>query len=220
MPGLAELIEDRARRRLIETILQLSPVLCGGRRAVEKDCLLDRRNTLIRLYCAEQVGENQRLIIAFAPVVSGSVELKKKQIKITGTGRYKKIQFCWPSDLPLQVDLISAVTKVLLETAYAWFRTQVNNLVSQERVGLTRSLYHKLNLLVPSPALKRNLWFASVTEDRGFRLLDPNVTDCAFDLVVENQSYVHGYSANRLVAEINPSDLTSERQTPDATCGC
>src|SRR5207249_4065417 len=106
-----------------------------------------------------------------------------------------------PSHLTIRLEFLEALVKMIFEETYGWYKNKVSTLVACERISLARNLYRYLANIFPDDTVRENFWFACVTEEEGFRLIDQSVAESAFHLVDEC-SALHGYSTNKLVAEI------------------
>jgi hypothetical protein len=98
----------------------------------------------------------------------------------------------------------------ICESGYAWIRERIEELVASEEVALGARLYRYARTIFPSRKINENLWFAVVSEQWGFRLIDGTVVDRAFDLM-KPQALEYGHSTTKLVAELLQTRLPREK---------
>jgi hypothetical protein len=201
LPDLAEQVEEMARQRLLASIRDFAPQICLSRKAATEGCLVHSDGTVLHYSAADDLEDRQRLGIVFTPVSETKPRMRQRQIAIAGPGRYAKVRYFWPHELALDFELLTEITRAALETAYSWFKTAVHLTIDHERLSLGQHLYRSLRTVIPDDSLRENLWFATVTDDYGFRLLDPDLAHAAFGLI-QPHAPKYGYSVNRLVAEL------------------
>ncbi|MDA2933465.1 hypothetical protein MYX82_03890 [Acidobacteria bacterium AH-259-D05] len=134
---------------------------------------------------------------------------KQRTFSIKGFGKYKKVRFFFPQHLRVNVDLAVGLVRGLYETGYGWIRNQIELLAQRENIALVDDLYNYLRRIFPAKELRKNLWFASITEGYGFRLIERHVAAESFELI-DRHAGLYGYSTSRLVSELLSTRLPSE----------
>ena len=139
-----------------------------------------------------------------------SQPLTKRVRRISGYGRYDKVEVLLPRCITEHATLIVESVVAICESGYAWIRERIEELVASEEVALGARLYRYARTIFPSRKINENLWFAVVSEQWGFRLIDGTVVDRAFDLM-KPQALEYGHSTTKLVAELLQTRLPREK---------
>src|SRR5260370_1601453 len=200
---VAEGIEDITKLRVLEALCDEAPQFFRCRRAVSDHSIIDEGNNEFHVRLSEAIEDQRALVLVVIPVGS-SAPFKRQRIrprKIQGYGRFNRVRFVIPQSRWCDGDLLQQFVSSVFETAYGWFEQRVANLISGNRDMLAANLYQYLRAIIPNEEARRNVWFASVTTDCVFRVLDPEGAHAAFALV-HPHAHVYAYSTHRLVAEI------------------
>lgn len=209
LPAVTENLEDFAVYELLMKITDLSMNLFNLRAGEADGTLLDTDDNIYHVYLSDDATNYQVLNVAIMQTgIRGT--LKRKTFQLRGFGRYKKIRFFISSVLDPRFEFIEAVVNVIFDETYGWYKNKVKNLVGAERASLAKNLYSYLANIFPDDEIRQNFWFGCVTEEEGFRLIDQSVALAAFKIVDQN-SYLHGHSTNRLVAEILTTVLPRQK---------
>lgn len=208
----AEGVEEIIKAELLRVLVDESRILFSARPAEAEHCIVaeDGREFHIRL--AEDVRDCRVLLTSVTPIPERPRPKFQKipAVKCRETGRFKLVRLYVATTCSCDVDLLQHVVGAILETAYSWFRARTEDLVTARADLLARGLYGYLRTLLPNDDARKNVWFASVTTDWGFRLLAPDVTRAAFTLI-DQHAPKYGYSTNRLAAEVLTTALPRDK---------
>jgi len=198
----ADSVEDFLFGTIADRLIERAELLFDCRRGVASQTLVDKTGQAYHLRMADHIRDIQTLLIAITPIGLHTTHWPRaRRVRTEGFGRYRKIDFIISPAVRVKFDLLSALVAMIVETAYLWFKNQLIALALDERLSLARNLYKYIKNIFPSEKLRENLWFACVTEDVGFRLLEHDVARASFPLV-DQHSKRYGYSTNRLVSEV------------------
>ena len=205
LPEVAETIEAILHIECKEVIEKHSDVVCG---CVKQNTYLIRDN---REYYGLAIGPDIRnpslLIISLNPCSPGlPKETQRKTSAVEGFGRFMKIRIVMPQNLQVDWELLSGLIGCIVETIYGWMRQRIEELAEREEIALVEDLYGYFKRIFPSDELRKTLWFASITEGYGFRLISRDVARESFSLI-DRHAGIYGYSTTRLVADLLSTKL-------------
>lgn len=210
LPRLAEAIEALLQIQLRNAIFRLAPRICHCRRSKDGAHLVE--NTTERMYTVG-IGPDllrpDRLLVVFLDAEPSRPADITKSFDVVGHGQFLHVCVHAPRTLPIDLDAVGHLSSSLLACGYAWFQQEVENLAAGQEIYLARDLYEYVKTVIPEPDLMRNMWFGCVTTNYGFRLIDPQMTREAFD-ILSATAPAHGHSANRLLAELISTRLPAE----------
>jgi hypothetical protein len=174
--------------------------------------LMENQEQLYTLKIESDILKHNTLCILLNPI---GIRIAKKDInrfpiKIKSYGLIKQVVLYYPKNLEIKLDSINSLIINILETGYAWFKNKIENLVNNENISLSTNLYDYLKSFIILENIRKNLWFASITNEFGFRLIERNVALNLFE-IIDNNSTVYGDSTNRFVSEMLSAKLPSEK---------
>jgi len=197
----AESLEEFAKKQLVHYLTKLAPILFRCRTAQEPRMIMDEHGYIYHLQIADDVKDFQNFFVGLTQIGEPQPKFTQKTFKIGGFGRYKKARFFTPSQVATRYDLLSALVSMIFETTYAWYKNRVEELVNDDKIYLVKNLYTYAKNIFADEHIRENFWFATVTQDTGYRLLEGEVARAAFGLI-ESHARTYGHSTNRLVAEV------------------
>jgi len=199
---IAEELEVLLVKHLQIAVTRLAPVLCRCKKPRGSPFLIAGDGTFYQLALASETPSSGVLNVCLIQRCPNNPKaLRRKTVSIKGHGYYSKLRLVYSPTLPIDVEFFAACSSAIFETGYAWFKDQVDRLVANAEVSLVDDLYAVVKRLLPHEDLLGTLWFATITEDYGFRLIERNVVNKAFELIDRNAKD-YGQSTNTFVADL------------------
>lgn len=206
--GFEKLIERHCEFRVRELLTALSDV----RQGKSSEYILGPHDEYFELTVVRDVRQPTTLLVTLLPR-SPSPTLGSKTVsrsrQIGGYGQYEKLELVLAQQAAEHVTLIADVVVAVLESGYTWIKERIDNFVKQQEVALGEKLYAYMRSIFPSEEVAENLWFAVLTEEYGFRLIDPKAADRAYGLM-RPHARTYGHSPTQLVAELLQTRLPRE----------
>jgi hypothetical protein len=203
------LIERHCALRVRELLAAFSDV-----RAVEHGAyLLGPYDEYYELTVTRDVREAGTLLVtllARSPAPDTEDRVVSRSRALAGYGQYRTLELVMAQRAADHATLVADIVVAIVESGYAWIRGRIDSFVSQDEVALGGRLYSYMRNIFPTPEVSENLWFAVLTEEYGFRLIDPEAVDRAFGLM-ETHARAYGHSPTQLVAELLQTRLPRER---------
>jgi hypothetical protein len=189
----------------------LSPFVFHCEKCAKQWNIYDRRGNIYEVLLGKDIQEPLVMSVTIVPKLQPQTpKLRRKTFRITGFGHYSKVRVFWPSNYSFfEADYFNEIVHSILGTGSLWITQKIEAISAQNESYLAANLYSLLRTIVSSEELRANLWIATVTETYGFRLIDQKVTTNAFQIYYRN-SHLHGFSANRLCAELISTRLPCE----------
>lgn len=205
---LSEAIESFILQKLDDTIKKYSSVL-WGLTLHEASCIFNYSRCHLFYTFACSIRKYEEMILTITSE-SEFVELKNVEISLDAYGRYKKLVFIYPEFLKIDPNATLGLIKTMFEVGYNWYFEQIDRIVASLEVSLADELYSYTRKIIYNKQLRDNLWFSSITDGYGFRLIGRDVSRSSFKLIDgNNKSSFH--STNRLVAELLNTRLPSNQ---------
>lgn len=167
-----------------------------------RDYLIFENNILTSLNINNDIEDNYLLnIVVTCHGIKEKLKLNEIFIAIDGYGSIKTVRFLYPEIIKIDILSTNSLIKNIFEVGYNWFQLKIEELVKYEQISLVTEVYGYIKKIIPSKTLRKHLWFASVTSEYGFRLIEENVAMDLFERINEHSEYFD-HSTNRLVAEM------------------
>lgn len=199
--------------RYIEDILKEKSKDFLGLNSNIKNSYLTSENEglLFSINIAKDIYENKIMnILVNVHLVGNKPNLKKLYINIDGYGSVQEIIFLYPEILNIDLIAINSLLKNIYEVGYNWYQIKIEELINLEKISLTKELYDYIKKIIPSKNLRKHLWFATVTEEYGFRLIEQDVAIDLFERINSHATYFD-HSTNRLVAEMLSTRMPKDK---------
>jgi hypothetical protein len=174
--------------------------------------LVDDNLNYYELTLSEDLNDPHLLIIFIrAKDTQRKYSLEKHGFALSGCfGKYFSFTFMFPKKLRIKKRSVEELIKIIFECGYDWFYEKTIQLAKEQENKLGYRLYDYAKTIIHPKELLRNLWFASITEGFGFRLLNATVVEQSFNLIQKN---VHEFrqSTNSFVAELLNTKLPEDK---------
>ncbi len=200
---LAETLEQFLILNLNDSLKKYSEEFLGLKSDGSNDYLVsEESNILFSINICRDISNTKFLnVVINHHIIGEKTKVKNFHIMIDGYGNIQKVRLLFPESMNFDLVAINALIKNIYEVGYNWYKVKIEELVTQEKITLITELYGYIKKVIPSKDLRKHLWFASVTDEFGFRLLDKDVAMDLFERIDPNSEY-YGHSTNRLVAEM------------------
>lgn len=202
LPSVAESLEILLVKHLQIEIARLAPLLCRCTKPSRSPYLIAEDGAFYQLAVAPDSSSSGVLNICI--VLRGLCRPKpprRKTVRLKAKGYYKKIRLTYSPSLCIDLELFAAFSSAIFETGYVWFRDQVDRLAAKAEISLVDDLYAVAKRLLAREEVLATLWFATITEGYGCRLIERNVANKAFDLI-DRYAHEYGHSTNTFVADL------------------
>jgi len=210
-PDLAEILERYLHQHLVSIVRKHSEYLLG---LTNKDssylCYEDMHLLFSIKIAVDLMNPGKASLLVQPHALDEHHELKEFHIRVNGYGNIDELNFIYPSFLNVKLESLNALLKNSIEIGYNWFKIKIEDLVAKDKISLTKNLYGYIRKIIPSDELRQHLWFATVTDGYGFRLIDYNVAMNLFS-EIDKCSRDFGFSTNRLVGEMLSTKLPKHK---------
>ena len=206
---VAEGLEGFLRQQVTMALLEnLNAVVPGARLLMHSGSIVlgDRQ---YRFGIGDDIHRPDMLPVAFVQLNVGKSPRKPKgaDIRLKGCGQYRLARLYVPSELTIDQDLLLRLIQAIFVTGYAWLEQKTLSLARTASEGLVEALYGIVRPLIPDEDLLRDFCFSTISEERGFYLLDQDSVACTLGVMAKGDCSPD-YSPIRLVAELLSNSLS------------
>lgn len=176
------------------------------------DYLVDTSGNKYLITIADDILDNSSMSICINKNFSKTkaTDLTNLDFTINTTGRYHNIHLIIHKDLIPSNTKIVDFYKMIFETSYSCFKETVIQYVSNSKVCVAKNIYSYVKSLFTNRDLLKNFWFAIVGQGYGFRLVDLDLTENAFQIINDSIDDYASYT-NKLVSELLGTKLPTEK---------
>jgi len=181
---LSRNLEDILPGQLKEVIIEHPELFVRGASSVVHDNQIEAQNRRFEVVVYDS-GLRKTLDVMLIELGYG-VRRKRARLQhypIANAGRYKRVRLCIPPDLRLDTEFLVETTQTVLSVGYAHLKQKLWAAIIREKDNLASELYESLRNLLVAPELLANLWLASMSHDKCFYLLEPNVALSSLNLI-------------------------------------
>lgn len=213
LAGVVDTLEQMIERHCEQRVRELLTALSDVRKGEGSGYLLGPFDEYFELTVTRDVRQPTTLLVTLlprSPTRDSGTQTVHRSRRLGGYGQYEKLELVMGKRAAEHATLIADVVVAVLESGYAWVKERIDAFVKRQEVALGGRLYAYMRSIFPSAEVADNLWFAVLTEEYGFRLIDPQAADRAYGLM-EPHARAYGHSPTQLVAELLQTRLPREK---------
>jgi hypothetical protein len=206
--SLEEALIEYGRSRVVAILTSVSDLREAADPAVG---LVDSRGEFVEVAVSRDPQDPGLLVACVLPRSPGYDSTKFEfSARLLGYGEFQSLLVCVPARFEPHAEVLAATLQGVFEGGYLWLRAQLDELVNdlQRRAG--ERLYRFAAQVLMEPQLVEVLWFASVTERFGFRLVDADAARAALRQMDLNAT-AFNESAFHLMASLLATRLPREQ---------
>ncbi len=201
--SISDTLELYLKEFTTECLRRYSSEFLSLRLAEDEIFFLDDSGNFYEVSLADDVKNSDCLLIVIS--VRGNTRqyiLEDFDFSLSESfGKYQSFNITYPKKLRLKPPELQSLITVIFETGYKWFFEKTVDLAKNEENKLGYQLYEFAGTVIHSKTLLNNLWFGSITEGFGFRLLNESVTRESFNIFNRSRNKFK-QSVNTFVAEL------------------